>query len=219
MFDSIYFHISIELLGGFISLLISIKIIGKRQMSQISPFDFISAIVLGELLGNAIYDDNVTLYQIIFASLLWTFLLFITEKITQKLNFSRKLVQSAPTFIIYEGKFDYEQLKKERLDFPEVLALLRNKDVFSIQDVDYCIFESSGNITVIKNTSSNPVLTLPIILEGKIVRDNLKYTMHDEKWVFNKLHNLKIKNIKDILYAEWNEKDEIFIQKYNDKYQ
>ena len=68
MFDSIYFHISIELLGGFISLLISIKIIGKRQMSQISPFDFISAIVLGELLGNAIYDDNVTLYQIIFAS-------------------------------------------------------------------------------------------------------------------------------------------------------
>jgi|SRR5690554_3380256 len=215
MFDNIYVQISIELLGGFISLLISVKIIGKRQISQISPFDFISAIVLGELVGNAIYDTNVTLLQIAFASLLWTLLLFITEKITQKFIFPRKLIQSAPSFIIKNGKFDYEVMKKEGLDFPELISLLRTKDVFSIQDIDYAIFETSGNISLIKKLSSNPILTLPIILEGQIVTDNLQYTNHNEEWLLNKLSEMKIKNIKNILYAEWNAYDEIYIQKEN----
>jgi len=214
MFDKVFLQITVELLGGFISLLISVKIIGKRQMSQISPFDFISAIVLGELVGNAIYDEKVTLTQIVFASLLWTLLLYITEKITQKFVFPRKLIQSAPSFIIYKGKFDYNIMKKERLDFPEIISLLRTKDVFSIQDVDYAIFETSGNLSIIKKLSGNPILTLPIILEGKIVNDNMKYTNHDESWLLNKLQTMNIKNVKDILYAEWNANDEIYVQMF-----
>src|SRR5690606_11356358 len=159
-------------------------------------------------------DLKVTLTQIVFASLLWTLLLYITEKITQKFVFPRKLIQSAPSFIIYKGKFDYNIMKKERLDFPEIISLLRTKDVFSIQDVDYAIFETSGNLSIIKKLSGNPILTLPIILEGKIVNDNMKYTNHDESWLLNKLQTMNIKNVKDILYAEWNANDEIYVQMF-----
>lgn len=214
MLDNVYVQIIIELLGGFVALIVSVKIIGKRQMSQISPFDFISAIVLGELVGNAIYDKNVSLMQIVFASLLWTLLLYFIEKITQKFIFPRRLIQNAPSFIIKNGKFDYQTMKKERLDFPEVISLLRNKDVFSVQDVDYAIFETSGNLSLVKKLSGSPILTLPIILEGKIIKEHLKYTNHDENWLLNKLKSMNFESTNDILYAEWNINDEIYIQKY-----
>ncbi|HEY8363970.1 MAG TPA: DUF421 domain-containing protein [Haloplasmataceae bacterium] len=215
MLDNTYIQVTIELILGFISLLISVRIIGKRQMSQISPFDFISAIVLGELLGNAIYDKEVTIIEIIYALFLWTLLLFITEKLTLKFIAPRRFLQSAPSFIIYNGKFDYEKMGKEGLDFQEIIALLRQKDIFSVQDVDYCIFETSGNISVIKkNTSGNPILALPIIIEGKIIEDNLKYTQHSRDWVIKKLQEKQIINLNQILYAEWNNNDEIYIQEY-----
>ena len=86
-----YIHITFVLFVGFIALFIMTKILGKSQISQITPFDFISAIVLGELVGNALYDENTGISQMLFSVLLWTILILTTEKITQKFRRTRKL--------------------------------------------------------------------------------------------------------------------------------
>ncbi|QVK17692.1 DUF421 domain-containing protein [Mycoplasmatota bacterium] len=217
MLNSIYTQITIELIGGFIALLISVKIIGKRQISQITPFDFISAIVLGEILGNAVYDKDTNILHIFYSLFLWTILLYIIEKISQKSIKSRDIIQGTPTFIVKKGKFDFNKIKKEGLDFAEVLSLFREKGVFSIQDVDYVILESSGKISIIQNTDDLAKLTLPVVLDGKIVKENLNYTNHDENWLLEKLEKFQISNLKQVLYAEWNVDDDIYIQKKSDE--
>lgn len=77
-------QITIELFVGFFVLLIATKILGKTQISQLTPFDFISAIVLGELVGNTIYDPEVKVLSILYAVLVWTVLIYAIEVITQK---------------------------------------------------------------------------------------------------------------------------------------
>jgi len=107
MIDSIYLQITVELFFGFVGLLISVRIVGNRQVQQITPFDFVSAIVLGELLGNGVYDGDVTIVEMLYGIGLWTLLLITVEKITQKSQKIRNVIQGTPKLIIVDGIIQY----------------------------------------------------------------------------------------------------------------
>jgi len=216
--------ISLELFFGFIALLLAVKIIGRRHVQQISPFDFISAIVMGELLGNAIYDDTSILF-VVYAIALWALLLFVIEKLTQKSHKFRNVIEGSPILIIKKGIIDYSVLKNEKLDFTELLSLLRNKGIFSVREVEYAIVEPSGIITVIKKTPYEIVtksdlsvqappapINLPVILDGKIDKNNLKLLGFDEQWLKKMLLEQSITGIASVMYAEWNAEEGLYIQ-------
>lgn len=226
MFDSVFFHLTIELLFGFVGLLIAVKIIGKRQVQQVSPFDFVSAVVLGELLGNAIYNKETTVFHIFYGITVWTLLLLLIEKIVQKSRKARKIIEGSPKLVIKNGLIDYQVLKKEKLDFQELASLLRGNGAFSIREIEYAIIEPNGIITVIKkppydsvtksdlNLSAGPPrFTLPLIIEGKIDSNNLSVTGNDENWLKQGLEQQGIESIEDVLYAEWNQVEGLYIQK------
>lgn len=219
-----FFHIVIELVIGFISLFIITKIIGKRQISQITPFDFISAIVLGELLGNAIYDENIGLIHILSALLLWGILMITVEMITQKSLKSRGLLEGNPSIVIRKGMIDREELRKNRIDINELQNLLRQKDVFSVREVEYGILEADGKITVLKKPEYNyPTLSdlglnpkpvyLPVTLisDGEVLLDNLKDSGFNETWLEKQLHMQGFKDVKQVFYAEWKEDEGMHI--------
>lgn len=220
--------LSLELFFGFIALLIAVKIIGRRHVQQVSPFDFISAIVMGELLGNAIYDET-SIFYVFYAIGLWALLLYIIEKITQKSHRFRNIIEGSPVLVIKKGVIDFEVLKKEKLDFTELLSLLRNKDIFSIREVEYAIMEPSGIITVIKKTPYDSVtkndlgiqtppsiLNLAVILDGVIDSSNLKLLGFDEEWLKVKLREQSISDLTNVMYAEWSANEGLHIQQRND---
>lgn len=226
MFDSVFFHLTIELFFGFIGLLIAVKIIGKRQVQQISPFDFVSAVVLGELLGNAIYNMETTVFHVLYGLAVWTLLLLAIEKIVQKSRKARKIIEGSPKLVIKKGLIDYDVLKKEKLDFAELASLLRGKEAFSVREIEYAILEPNGVITVIKkppfdnvkkkdlNIAAQPaVINLPLIIEGKIESKNLLAAGQNEEWLMQSIRQQNIQSIKDILYAEWNQTEGLYIQK------
>lgn len=225
MFDSVFFHLTVELLFGFIGLLIAVKVIGKRQVQQISQFDFVSAIVLGELLGNAIYASETTVFHVIYGLAVWTVLLLMVEKIVQKSRKARNLIEGTPKLVIKKGLVDYEVLKKEKLDFAELTSLLRGKEAFSIREIEYAILEANGVITVIKkapfdnvkridlNITRPAVINLPLIIEGKVEKRNLFDAGLNEAWLMDALRQQGIQNIQDVLYAEWNQEEGLYVQK------
>ena len=88
--------IAIELIVGYFALLILTKILGKTQITQISAFDFISALILGELVGNSLYDGKTTVFQILAAISIWGSLIFITEYFTQKSRRFRHMLEGTP---------------------------------------------------------------------------------------------------------------------------
>ncbi|SFJ66509.1 Uncharacterized membrane protein YcaP, DUF421 family [Halobacillus dabanensis] len=215
-----YLQITTETLFGFFALFIMTKLLGKSQITQITAFDFISALVLGELVGNALYDPEVGILDIGYAILLWSILIFVTEIITQKYKRTRKILEGSPSLVIYKGKIDREQLKKNKLDINQLLHLLRAKDVFSIQEVEYAVLETDGMISVLKASNyqnvtredmklmpENVPLPRTIISDGEIIWDNLKEAGFDEQWLKKQLDAQDFNGPKEILYAEHKEGD------------
>ncbi|WP_461610472.1 DUF421 domain-containing protein [Cytobacillus kochii] len=222
-----YIHITFVLFVGFIALFIMTKILGKSQISQITPFDFISAIVLGELVGNALYDENTGISQMLFSVLLWTILILTTEKITQKFRRTRKLLEGGPSIVIRKGKIEYGQLKKNHLDLNQLQELLRAKDIFSIRQCEFAFLETNGTITALKKPEYTtptiedlqlkyPKIKVPIniILDGEIVHENLNILGWDVKFLDEKLKKKGYTNVKEILYADWEKEDGLHIQTY-----
>ncbi|QXM05405.1 DUF421 domain-containing protein [Crassaminicella indica] len=223
-------HTAIELIVGFIALFIIMKILGKRQLSQITPFDFISALVLGELLGNAIYDKETDILHVLFAMSLWGLLMFVIELITQKFMKTRALLEENPSILIRKGKIDRNELKKNKLDINEFLNLLRQKDVFSIREIEYVILESDGKISILKksdyttptrkdlNLPAKPVyLPITLISDGVVLWDNVRASGFNENWLKAQLEAQNIKKFEDVFYAEWLEDDGLFIQPFEKK--
>ena len=220
MFQLPIFQLTIELVIGFVTLLAVSRFIRKTQINQVTPFDFISAIVLGELLGNAIYDEKVKIWSVIYALLLWASLMHVVEKITQKFRKSRKIIEGSPSIIIRNGQIDFNVIKREKIDINEMLSILRQKDTFSIREVEYAILEQSGNISVLKKSKyDNPTmgdmnlplkpvyLPIDLILDGELLADNLKLIGFDDEWLIKQLHKFGVKKVEDVFYAEW-KKDE-----------
>ncbi|WP_433749019.1 DUF421 domain-containing protein [Falsibacillus pallidus] len=223
-----YLHIGFELFVGYIALFILTKIIGKTQITQITAFDFISALILGELVGNALYDGKIGVKQILFAVFLWGLLVYITEYITQKSRKARHFLEGTPTIIIHKGKIDYEALKRNHLDLNQLQHLLRTKDVFSVRDCEFAFLESDGSVSIQKKSllqnvtredlnlaPSSVSIPVAVILEGHIIYDNLKVYDKSEEWLKSELKLQGYADYKKVLFAEWKEGDSLFVQGYD----
>nr|WP_246596273.1 DUF421 domain-containing protein [Bacillus alkalicola] len=209
-------------------MLLITKVLGKTQITQLTPFDFISALVLGELVGNAIYDKEIGAHFVLYAVALWGLLIYLIEMLTQKIKKTRSFLEGNPAIIVQNGKIDYQQLKKNRLDINQLQSLLRSKNVFSIREVSYAILEPNGSISILKksnydtptkqdiNMSPKSVyLPTTVISDGKIVFDNLIEAGYSEEWLHNELNKQGIVNVKRVFYAEWLEGDSLYINTYH----
>ncbi|MCA0983778.1 DUF421 domain-containing protein [Halobacillus yeomjeoni] len=220
-----FVDITIESLFGFAALFVMTKVLGKTQITQITAFDFIAALVLGELVGNALYDDEVGILQIGFAVFVWSVLIYVTEIITEKFKGTRNLLEGHPSLVIHKGKIDRNQLKKNNLDINQLQHLLRSKDVFSMREVEYAILETDGTISVLKKTPYQSVtqldLNLPpapvplpttLITDGEVLWDNLEEAGLSENWLNQQLQLQNVKDPKEVLFAEYKHGDtELYI--------
>ncbi|WP_394184682.1 DUF421 domain-containing protein [Metabacillus halosaccharovorans] len=225
-----YLSTAIELISGFILLLLIIKVLGKTQFSQITPFDFISALILGELVGNAAYDDEVKLGQIAFAILLWGSIIYIVEMITQKFKGTRKFLEGEPNIVIHKGQIKFDALKKIKLDINALQSLIRQQGYFSIQEVEYAIMETNGVVSVLPKSEYDtpkskdlklnpkpPVLPITLIIDGEVVQDNLIELGFDENWLKDQLALQSITEYKDVIYAEWIQNTPLYVLQYEKK--
>ncbi|WP_027962940.1 DUF421 domain-containing protein [Halalkalibacillus halophilus] len=218
-----FMRITVETLVGFTALFTLTKLLGKSQITQITAFDFIAALVLGELVGNALFDPEVGISMILYAVGLWGILIYFTELVTQKFRRTRKLLEGAPSLIIRRGKIQREVMKKSKLDINQLMHLLRDKGVFSLQEVEFAVFETNGTINVVKKylhqTPTNEVLNqapktvelpITIISDGQIIVENLKETSLTKQKILKEL-NLQGLDLSEIMYAEWSKENGFYI--------
>lgn len=223
-------YIAIELLVGFIGLLFLTKLLGKTQISQLTPFDFISALILGELLGNAIYDEKIHVGFILYATVFWGALIYVTDLITQKVRKTRSFLEGEPSIIIRKGEIDRLQLKKNKLDIDQLQNLLRQKDVFSVREIEFAILESNGQLSVLKKPKySTPTMTdlnLPLppvslattlISDGIVDEGNLQEIGFNYAWLMQQLKKYNVSDPRDVLFAEWKMDEGFYCQKFEKK--
>jgi uncharacterized membrane protein YcaP (DUF421 family) len=222
-----YHDIFVELVFGYAALFITVKCLGKTQISQITPFDFISSLVLGDLVGGSIFDPEVTLLKMLFGIAVWAALIYITEIATQKSRALRYLFEGRPSIIINKGKLVWKEMKKNRLDIDQLQQLLRAKNVFSLQDVEFAIFENNGGLSILKKAECDQptckdfkinvqsrTIPLTFISDGKVLLKNLEKAGLSEEWLQNQLKSRGVQKPAEISFAEWQSGNALFIQKY-----
>lgn len=216
-----------ETIFGFCALFLLTKILGKTQISQLTAFDFIAALVLGELVGNALFDKKAGIFEIGYVIFLWGSLLYIVEMITQKFKGSRFLLEGKPALIIHKGNFIYEEMRKNKVDVEEIKHLLRGKDVFAVQEVEYAVLESNGDLSVLKKSAyqtpnkkdlniapTSVQMATTLISDGEIIKDNLAEVDLSEEWLVNELKKQNFNSIQEVFYAEWLKGKGLYILPY-----
>ena len=224
-----YLNISLDIVVGYFALITLTSLLGKTQLSQITAFDFISALVIGELVGNALFDDQIGIPQILFAITIWELLVYATDFVTQKFRRTRKILEGSPSILIHNGTIDFDALKKNHLNINQLQHLLRQKDIFSVRDCAYAILETDGAVSVMKKpdkenvtrkdlniTSPAPSLPVALVMDGEIIQDNLAIVDWDEARLMAELAKQGVHRVEDVLFAEWMENAPLHVQTRNE---
>ena len=184
----------------FFYLLITVvyRIMGKREIGELSIMDFIVSIFIAELAAISIENYKDTIWLSIIPIFVLVLLQIVSSKISLKHEKVREVIDGKASVIINRGKINFEEMLKQRYNLDDLLVQLRDKGYRSIEEVEYAVLESSGTLSVFPYKKEKSPLPLPIILDGDIQEDTLKHLKKDKKWVLNdisesdrqKLHGL-----------------------------
>lgn len=190
------------------------RIMGKREVGQLGIIDLIVSILMAELAMISIegYDKSIlySILPIMTLTVLQTILAYFSIKKPKFRNF----LDGNPSIIIKEGHINYKEMLKQRYSLDDLLVQIRDKGFKSLEEVEYAILENNGCLSVFGYANKNRCLPLPIILDGKVQKDTLKYLDKDEEWIDNILTKKDVK-LENIFYAFYKDKN-IFIIKQSD---
>lgn len=180
----------------YLTMIVVIRIMGKRQIGQMEPSEFVVTMMVANLATIPMEDDGIALFAgfvpicvILGAELVLSFLNLKSSKI-------RKLLCGKPVILIDNGTILQQNLRKTRISLDELTGHLREKDVLDIRSVQYAILETNGNLSVFPFPAEEPpsareagihpkdrFLPVTVISDGKLLRQNLQYAAKDEHWV------------------------------------
>ena len=209
----------------YIFVLIIMRLMGKREIGQLQPFELAISIMIADLVTMPMTDVGIPISNGIIPILGLLLMHLIISIINIKSIKEREIICGKPRILIYRGKIDEEALKKERFTINELQERLRGNNIVNIGDVEYAILETSGQVTVIqkpdkRNTIPADFNIMPdyegisydLIIDGKIMKENLIKTGKDYNWLEKEIGKFKMKP-NEVLLATLDGKGQIFCQK------
>lgn len=213
----------------YFTVLTVIRVMGKREIGELSPFDLVIAIMIAELAVFPLASIDTPLAQglvpMAVLLILQVGLAFLCLKSPQV----RKLLSGVPSIMIRNGRIVESELRRQRYAVDELLLQLREKGYTNPQDVEFAILEASGNLSVVPKASKRPVtpedlglsveydgLSYPLIIDGQVIDENLAEIKLDRNWLMEQLAGRGINSPKDVFFALIDTRGELFVQPYDD---
>ncbi|MDU5145827.1 MAG: DUF421 domain-containing protein [Paenibacillus dendritiformis] len=219
-------------LFAFISLLLFSRLLGKKQMSHITLFNYITGITFGSIAAAMAVDKFISIHEGIISLAVWSILTIGVSKLSLKFPRIRVLLDGEPTIVIKKGKILEKTMAETHLNMDDLSMLLREKDIFSIKDVEYAVLEPHGRISVLKKKEkqaatredlklqTEPLQYMPteIIVDGSVVTKNLRDLNLSHEWLEKALHKagISLAHIQQIFYAELQSDGTLHIDKRSD---
>ena len=201
------------------------RILGKRQIGQLQPFELAIAIIISELAAMPMEDTNITIIQGITPILVLIVLQILLSFSALKSVKFRELLCGKPSIVIENGKIVEKNLRKELLPITDLLEHLRINEIPTISDVEIAILETNGQLSVIKKSQKRTVtpedlgintqyegLPLDLIIDGSINYNNLKKINLDMNWLIEELSKQGYSSYKHILYAMIDTQGNLYLQ-------
>ncbi len=208
----------------YIIVLIVMRLMGKREIGQLQPFELAISIMIADLASIPMADVGIPITNGIIPILGLLLMHLLISIINMKSMKARGILCGKPSILIYRGKIDEQALKKERFTLNELQERLRGSNVVNIGDVEYAILETNGQVTVIqkpnkRNTIPEDFNIMPeyegipydLVVDGKVMHENLKQIGKDIRWLEKQVSKFKIKP-EEALIVTYDGKEQIFCQ-------
>ena len=199
--------------GSFAILFLVAKFIGHKQIAQLDFFDYITGITIGSIAAEMATELEEP-WKPLLAMVIYGGITLSLSLISSRFPRSRKYLNGTPTILLDHGKLYYENIKKARLDLSEFLVLCRQQGYFDLTTIQTAIFEYNGKLTILPVTAQRPVtpqdldlnpdqeLTFTeLIMDGRILEDNLKRMGLDRTWLEKQLKQRHISTAKEVFLA------------------
>ncbi|MFC9708807.1 YetF domain-containing protein [Paenibacillus sp. NPDC056933] len=219
-----FMDLTIKLVISFFGLWAITFITGRKTLSQLTPLDFLTSLVLSEIVGNTLYDDQVKVTHLIFALAVWTALAYLFEKATTRFVKFGYVAEGRVALLIDNGIVNQSLMKKYDIEFKQLLSMLRKQNVFSLQEVKHAVLEIDGSLSVLRKPEYEPPtaqdlgletqsdnFAITVIDKGELLKKSMRGSRIDMDKVRKEMQKQGYDNIKDIAYAEYCEDGSLYI--------
>lgn len=209
----------------YLAVVLAMKAMGKRQVGQLQPFELVVVITISAMAAIAMEDVGVPLVNSIIPIITVMVLQVILSLINLKSEKARGIICGKPSIVVENGKIVEEELRRLRINVNDLLEQMRSKNYFNIADVEYAIFETNGQLSVIPKSQKRAVqpedlqietkyegLPTTLIIDGKVNHDNLKKINLDENWLKTELSKFGINDIREVFFASLDTLGNLFFQ-------
>lgn len=227
----IYLDTAVKLVVGLLTLIFLIRILGKKHLAEMTPYDIVYLLIFGGILEEALYDKKVTIWQFLFSIFLWAAMIYLIEKLVMKHNFLRMLLKGAPDKLIEDGKINKKLLEKNSLEMEQLRSMLRQQGIFTLREVKDLFIEPGGEVSINQYAKYKPAtigdlqLDLPeehptvlLVDNGEIKEEVLEFIHKTKEWLLQELKQQGYNDIRQILYCEWSKSEGFFIRTEKDTF-
>lgn len=196
-------------------VLISMRFMGKGELGELQPFDLVVSLMLADLATLPMEDFDAPLLHGIIAIITITFLQCLISYASLKSNTIRKIISGRPTIIIDHGKFNVKEMKRLRINVNDILGQMRLNGYYNIEDIDYLIMETNGDVSIIAADNGDKRckrIPISVVLDGKVMRKNLQEFNIKEDDLYKEIKKQKLK-IENIIYGFVDESDKFIFYK------
>lgn len=204
LFRSVFFYTLITIIY---------RLMGKREIGELSIMDFIVSIFITDMVVMSIENYNESILISLIPIIVLTLIQMIFSYLSLKSKSVKDIVDGKPSVIINKGKVNFEEMAKQRYNIDDLLSQLRESSVKSIDEVDYAILETNGKLSIfLTQDDRKRTYPLPLILDGKVEIETLKQIGKNKFWLDKELKKQGIR-LEDIFYCFYRNKKLYIIEK------
>lgn len=231
IFEINFAELSNVFIRGLISLLILFfitKLLGKKQVSQMSLFDYVIGISIGNFAAEMTVNLETEEINGIFAVIIFGVIAYLVSYLTLKSIKLRRFFMGVPSIIIEQGKIIEKNMKKNKIDVNDLLEQCRTNGYFDISQIDYAILEVNGELSILPKTNYRPLnlidmnikkesegLCANVIIDRKIMLNNLVKANKNKDWLMKQLKIKGYNNLENILLATLDNKNKLIVYEKN----
>ncbi|HJV45486.1 MAG TPA: DUF421 domain-containing protein [Bacillota bacterium] len=222
-------HIVIRALIALIVLFVLMRIIGKKQLAQVTYFEYIVGIVVGDIAAFVSTDMENNLAHGYTSLLVWTVVPFVVSYLTLKSKWLRDVIEGKTTVLIKNGKIMEDNLMKVHFSTDELLAELRLKDAFQLADVEFAALETNGKLSVLLKKDAQPatvkdlkVKAAPmresqaVIMDGVVMLEPLTTIGLNTQWLHEELTKAGV-SLENVFLAQIDSNGQLYLDLYDDQ--
>lgn len=192
-------HIIYRTMLLYFTVLIVIRLMGKREIGQLSTFDFVVSVIVAELAAIPMEQMNKPLLPSIIPILTVVGAEILLSYLALKSNWLRGIIDGKPSVIMEDGRLQISEMRKCRYNLEDLLTQLREQGIADPSMVNHAILETSGKLSIF--LKEQPRIYTPLVMDGAVHRENLDKLGKDTAWLFTQLSKLGYTEINQVFFA------------------